>query len=119
MTILITWADLSVEPDLVLGYTRERASRNNVHAILDDPAPVVTLRPAALASGTLRLFFSAKSEALAAEDAHTLATVLEFSDSDNPEMDMRYVLNGTLRLVQDDEMPELWTVEVPFQEVTA
>lgn len=117
MTISIAYDDQTIYPDLVLNYRWERASRNNVHTILDDPNPVVTLRPAAPRSGTLALFFATEAAALDAEDAHALATVFVLADTDHPGLGMRYVVNGSIRVTQDDEKPEWWTVEVAFQEV--
>jgi hypothetical protein len=101
----------------VLGYEWARTARNNVHAILDDPRPVITLRPAGLRKGTLKLFFRTKQAALDAEAAHALADVFTILDPAHTDLSMRYVVVNDIHVTQDTGTMRPWIVEVPFQEV--
>ena len=107
-----------ITPHLVLGWDSARESRTHVHPVLGRPDPEVTVRPAALRAGTLRLFFLTYAEAAAAEAAHAEAGVWDLDATpDTPGLVGRYVVAGPLALRTDGEAHARWLLEVGFQEV--
>lgn len=114
MTV-ITAGTYTLTPTLVLGYSATRTSNSVVHTIIGRPAPVVTLRPAMLRSGTLELFFPEKADAFAALDAHAQGSVLRLVDGTD-EREMRYVLAGNVSVELETET-YTWKVSADFQEV--
>lgn len=120
MAETITSGATTITPELVDGYRSERESGNVIHQAADNPSRVdVTLRPAGLRSGTLRLLFLTLTEALEAEAVHAAAGVLALTSTDHPGLNMSYVVNGTISVELDDDSRALWLVEVQFQEVAA
>lgn len=120
MADTITDGTTTITPHLIDGYRSERAAGNIIHQAADNPAEVdVTLRPAGLRTGTLRLLFLTLTEALAAEAVHAAAGELQLGSTDHPGLNMSYVANGAITVELDDETRNLWLVEVDFQEVPA
>lgn len=118
MTYTITYAgDLTLTPDLVLGYDWRHEGRNVLHPLIGNPLPAVTLRPAGAKAGTLRLFFQTEADALAAEEAHTRAEVFTYTDSDRLALTMRYVVSGTIAVTLDEKTRQRWIVAVDYQQV--
>lgn len=101
----------------VLGWSSRRAARSVVHQPLARQDPDVTLRPAALRSGTLRLLFPTFAAAVACEQAHAAAVVWTLDDGDLLGQ-MRYVVaEGDLTVSSLTDSGGGWTVEVPYREV--
>lgn len=113
----ITQGATSIVPALVLGYTATRAAGNVLHPIIGRASPDVTLRPAALRTGTLTLFFTTAAAAWIAHNTHALPGKLTLTDLDIPQIGMVYVLAGSLTIALDDGRRR-WVVTVDYQEVT-
>jgi hypothetical protein len=106
-----------LRPALVLGYQWKLTSRSNVHQLISSYAPAVTVRPASLRSGTLRLLFLTEGEAATAQLVHSLGSVLTLADSDRPTAGMSYVLSGVLDTQLDTQTSKRWVVSVDYEEV--
>lgn len=107
----------SLVPMLVLGYTTTREPRTVVHAVIGRPDPDVTLRPAALRNGTLRILCADVAAAQAMVDLHAQGLPLTLSEDDLPSLDMAYVVDGPITSSLDDETRVRWVVEVGYREV--
>jgi len=103
--------------NLTEGYNLSRESANQLHWILGDPSPAVTLRPAKLRTGTLKLRFVTESSADAAVAMHARPAIFTLTDTDLPLSSMRYVLDGTVARDLDPEA-FVWIVSVDYQEIT-
>ena len=114
----ITHDATTITPLTVDGYDTVRASRNIIHAIIGRPDPDVTLQPANLRTGTLRLVFATATAAFAAANLHALAGRFVLADTDIPQANMTYVLAGSIESILDDETRTAWIVTVDYQEVT-
>lgn len=117
MSTTITYTGGSITPTLVDGFASERASQNVVHVILGRADPDVSLRVPVLRTGTLRMMFSSGAAAEAAEVAHALLRTFTLTSTDEPVVNMNYVVAGAVTLELDDETRALWTLEVEYQEV--
>ena len=115
----ITHDATTITPTQVLGYKTIRASRNLLHPIIGRPDVDVTLRPAALRSGTLSLGFADRAEAWAAVGIHALPGRFTLIDPAVPEVDMTYVVAGPIAPELEDQSRELWIVSIDYQEVIA
>jgi hypothetical protein len=116
-TITVPSTTLSITPTLVLGYEATRPARNITHEVLGTGARDVTLRPAAPRSGTLRLFFTTAATAQEAMRIHALPVALVLDDTDLANLRMAYAVTGQITLALD-ESRMVWTVDVPFEEVS-
>ncbi|TQJ31945.1 hypothetical protein [Microbacterium sp. SLBN-146] len=117
---LITHGASTITPTEILGYTSERESRNIIHAILGRSNPDVTLRPAALRTGTLIMgFHGANSEAdsASAEALHATGGVFTVLSPDRGTIEMSYVAAGRITRELEDETRDAWVLRVDFQEV--
>lgn len=114
----ITIGATTITPTLIDGYESTRESRNIVHPIIGTASPDVTIRPAMLRRGTLRLLFTTEAAAKTAEDTHANAT--EPATLVAPEastVDMTYVVDGRISRALDEATRRAWIVLVDFQEV--
>lgn len=102
-------------PTLILGYETARRSQNLYHDVLGGGQDV-TLRPAALRSGTLRLFYPSEADAAAAMTMHAKSALFYVYDPDRPSIGMYYAVDGTLALELDSGR-NVWTLAVGYQEV--
>jgi len=105
----------TTEPVLVLGYETSRRSQNIYHDVLGGGQDV-TLRPAALRTGTLRLLFADEDSARDAVAMHAKAALFYFEDPDRRIATMYYAIDGDVRLALHEQR-ELWTVDVAYREV--
>lgn len=119
MTITITRSAPtgSSSPALALGYQTTRNAQTIVHPIIGRAEPDVTLRPAALRTGTLRLFFLTEATAHACELMHASAATFTIADTDRPTFAMRYVPQGAITRQLEDGARR-FVVEVGFQEIS-
>lgn len=112
---------VTITPELVLGWQQGRAGRSVVHQILSRPDPDVTLRPSAVATGTLSLFFTSLTDAQQALTEHAdTPGVWTFDGSpEEPALTLTYVLSpdGTASMRADGTQLTRWVVEVPYQVV--
>lgn len=113
-------------PTLIDGYESERASATIVHQILNRSAPDVTVRPAGMRTGTLRMVFAdstsdggglGEPDSKACEDAHAAGGVFNLISSDRSSIVMSYVPHGRIRRALDDVTRDVWILEVEFHEV--
>jgi hypothetical protein len=119
MASTITQGGTTVTPELVLGYDSSRTSGNIVHWILGRPDPDVTLRPARLRKGTLKLLFASESAAGTCFRLHGGAGVFVLADSDVESVGMRYVVDGNIDIGLDPQTQEMWLVSVAYQEIAS
>lgn len=124
MSSVITHSTGEITPAVVNGFAATRPAPSVVHTILGRPDPDITYRPAGLRAGTLKLVFETGAEAAAAESVLGAPQVFVLSDPDVPEVYMPFVVadgdgSGEIRSTLDDETQTVWTLEVPFQEVTS
>lgn len=145
MTTHVTNGTLTFFPTVVDGYESARETATVVHQILDRANPDVTIRPAGLRTGTLRLVFanpdvayigalitiggyvfentdpnsplSAEQMARACEDAHAQGGVFTLMSTDRYSIEMSYVANGTIARSLDEDTRQVWIVEIDFHEV--
>jgi hypothetical protein len=109
----------SSTPLLVNGFETRRDTRSVLHTVMGRTDPDVTLLPATLRIGTLRLLFDNETDAAEADAMHAQPQVFTFRDSDLSSVDMKYVVSGAVTRSLDDASRSLWTVGVDFQEVTS
>lgn len=102
---------------LMDGYTASRPSRNVPHAILGSNAPAVSLRPAGLRTGSLRLLFALHATAVSATALLASGAELTLDDTDFPTINMSFVLDGDVELSLDEDTRSVWWVQFEFQEV--
>jgi hypothetical protein len=119
MANTITAGATIIAPTLIDGYEAERAGGTIVHPILGRTNPDVTLRPASLRTGTLKLLFADEAPALAAWNALSAGAVFRLQ-SDERTVGMYFVVPEGERIAfrLNDEARTGWHLDVPFQEVT-
>jgi hypothetical protein len=104
-------------PTLVHGYESSRATATVVHQILGRSAPNVSIRPAALRTGTLELIFAnGEIDSKACEDAHAAGGVFTLSSTEASTIPMSYVANGAIARALDDTRA-VWILRIDFHEV--
>lgn len=77
----------------------------------------VTLRPAALRSGTLNLFYLTEAPALACEAMHAKAARFTLTDSERPALGMQYVVTGPINVSLDPGTMTRWLVSIDVEQV--
>lgn len=104
-------------PDLVLGYEAARQTRSIVHDTLDGGI-AVSLIPPRPRSGILRLFYKDQAAAFAAMDLHSRVSTFNLVSTERPPINMVFVAAPSdIRVQLDPETRNVWTVDVPYQEV--
>lgn len=116
-TIASTSSTDKTSPLHMLGYQASREAQNIFHDILGGGQDV-TLRPAALRSGVLRLLYASEPAAAAALAMLARQAVFTVADTDVASVSMRFAVSGTVAIEQDDDRA-LWLVSVGYREVTA
>jgi hypothetical protein len=117
MPATITYAGVTIRPDLILGMKWEREPATIVHKLLAVPAVAVTLRPAAKRTGTLALFFLTEAAALSADRSLGLPEVFTLVDDEHPGRGMRFVVADSLAAELDSQTRLRWVVSAGFAEV--
>lgn len=120
MSAQITGGVTPIYPSTVLGYESERDAGSLVHKILGNSNPDVTLRPAQLRSGSLKLAFlsdTSEEDSRTAELALSQGSVFTLLETDRSSVGMQFVASGRIRRILDDETRDDWSVEVDFTEV--
>lgn len=113
---------VAIAPDILLGYQSRRATRTNVHDIIGRASADVTLRPAGLRSGTLRLGFAgagAEARSRAAENALSEPVTCTLNVTTNATAAMTFVVVGDIERELEDETRNAWIVAFGYQEATA
>lgn len=119
MATVITHSTGTITPEEVNGFASAREARTIIHTILGRSDPDVTLRPAGLRTGTLKLVFATGAASAAAEAVVRYPQVLTLSDADVPEVGMSFVVaEGEITNTLDLETQAVWVLEVPYQEVS-
>lgn len=115
----ITHLGGSINPQLIDGYSGTREARTIVHTILGKASPDVTLRGAGLRTGELILVFATEGAARSAEQVLAVPQVLTLEAPDTPTLAMSFVVaEGSIRTELDPATRKVWTVTVPFVEVS-
>jgi hypothetical protein len=113
----ITDGTTTITPDLVLGWDSTRDARTQVHPVLGRSDPEVTLRPSAVRTGRLQLWFVEQADAVAAELAHAGTSVWSLNAGPDAPGLPAYVVSGAVTLHADGSSLDRWLVEVEYQEV--
>lgn len=143
MTTVIEYGDSGlIVPTLIDGYQASRESRNVIHTAVGLAAPSVTIRPAGMRRGTLRMVFSGGSastqyavvdgyiqrvetgsdpeqDSKDAFDAHSGANVFVLRDSTRTTVEMTYVADGAIGRELDSVTRRTWIVTVDYQEIAS
>lgn len=122
MSAQITGGAAPIYPSIVLGFESERDGGSLVHQILGNSNPDVTLRPAQLRSGTLKLTFlsdSSEEDSRTSELTLSQGTVFTLLETDRSSVGMQFVVSGKIRRALDAETRDDWTVEVDYTEVAS
>jgi hypothetical protein len=98
-------------------YDYSQEVRNNLHPIIGRADVEVTLKPAGLRAGRLRLVMPSRADAFYCAARHAEVGVWSFTDSQLPEAALTYVTTGQIRCFLDPDSRTRWLVEVGFQEV--
>lgn len=120
MTTTITSGPDSTTPDIVNGYESVRTGQTVFHTVIGRDYPDVTLRPAGLRSGTLRLVYGssdAEVQSANAEALHAAGAVYTLTTDDLGSIGMMYVVNGNVTRTLDPDSLSVWILAVDFQEV--
>jgi hypothetical protein len=116
-TISRTTDATTVVPDLVLNdWESDTEPQTIAHPILGSSDVAVTLRPARLITGRMRMLFSTAATAETARAFHTAAAVFH-TTSDLSWVPASYVPLPTITLTQQPGNRR-WVLVVPFQEVS-
>jgi hypothetical protein len=113
----ITYAGVTLRPDLILGVAWEREPATIVHELLGGNV-AVTLRPASKRRGTMQLFFLSEAAALVADRSLALPEVFTLVDDDHPGRGMRFVVADTLGAALDPQTRLRWIVSAGFVELS-
>lgn len=115
----ITKGAATVTPTLVLGYESRRPSRTIGHDIIGKQDRDYSLAPAARRRGTLHLFFAERVDAWTCYDLHAQAGPFAFTEPEQPDASMVYVIaeNGEVEIELEPEGLRRWFVRVPYEEV--
>lgn len=119
MATTITTGSTTITPLLVTGWQASQESRNIVHTIIGRSSPDVTLKTANMRTGTLEMLFGTAADADEARTLHVEAAVFTLTSSELSQVNMAYVVAGSISSILEDETRRLWTISVDFQEVDA
>lgn len=106
-----------ITPTIVDGYSAARSPRTIMHPILGRDADDVTLRPAALRRGTLKLVFALEADAVSALEILATPQVLTVADPDIDIAMSFVVAEEDVSIELDDETRGAWIVSTPYREV--
>ncbi len=120
MVVLIEVDDASgdtSEPDLVMGYETSRTSRNIRHEIVGGGIGV-SLIPADLRRGTLRLYYGDReADAAACVEMHARGEVMTITIDERDTLSMSYFVDGEFGYSLDEQTRDDWVVSVAYQEI--
>lgn len=108
----------SITPILIDGYSSESPSGTVVTPLLGSEDVAVTLRPASLRTGTMRLNMGPDEDAAAAaETALRGAHVWTLVTDDRESVDMSFVVTDRITRELDNQTRGVWFVGFGWQEV--
>lgn len=122
MATLITVGDATIAPQQVMSISSEQASGTIIHPILGRSYPDVTIRPAAMRTGTIEMgFYGPNSEADSATARALIATggVFTIASEERATLSMTCVASGRIALQLEDTTRDAWVLSVDYQEVQA
>lgn len=105
-------------PLAVAGYATKRESRNVVSDTLDGGIGVAHFAPR-LRKGTLTTVYETADEAWKAYAMYGRGQHFTLYPDDAPAATTRFVLDGALKIAQDDDDAAIWFVDIDYQEVPA
>jgi hypothetical protein len=117
MTTTITDGQVTVTPDLVLGWESSNDTRNVIHPIIGRSSPDFTIKPSNLRTGTMTLFFKDYAQSELCRDMHVNAAVFELYTSNFNEANMRYVVFQNVTMTLEETTLRYWTIAITYQEV--
>lgn len=117
-TITATNGAGETSPLAVAGYAADRESRTIIHDLLDGTIGVSYVPPRPR-SGTLVTVYEDRAQAWAAYHLYANSATFDYVPDDVPELGMTFTLDGRLNIEQDDDAPDVWYVNVDYQEVPA
>lgn len=107
----------STSPLAVAGPSEaSRRSRNVIHDLLDGSVGTSFVAPRPR-SGDMVTVYTDRVEAFAAFELLAEESSFKYTNAAMPELNMTFVLDGSLDIKQDDDRPDIWYVRVGFQEV--
>ena len=108
----------TITPELIDGYSSESLSGTVVSQLLGSEEVAVTLRPASLRNGTMRLNMGTDEDAAAAAElALRGAHVWTLVTGERDTVDMAFVVKDRVTRDLDDETRDVWIVGFGWQEV--
>lgn len=119
MATTITTGSSTITPTLVTGWEATQESRNIIHDIIGRSTPDVTLKPSALRSGNLELLFDTATAANTARLLHMENAVFTITSTELPQINMTYVVGGSISSALEDVTRNMWIISVDFQEIDA
>ena len=122
MATIITSGENIITPTIVLEFETTSDSQSNVHPIIGQSIPDVTLRPAAARTGHVTLGFegeTSEDDSAAAEALLRTAAVFTVVSDDRPTVGLSFIVHGSVSRNLDDDSRDAWTVTCNFREVTA
>ena len=118
MATIITDGTTEITPQLVLGWSSSKSSRNISHNIIGKDGPDITLKPAGLQTGTLELLFLTSSEAFDAQWMLSQALPFLIESDESFINGMYFVVIGSISSALEDTTRSMWILSVDFQQVT-
>lgn len=118
MSTTITYGATTLTPTLVLGWESSQDTYNVIHDILGLTIPSVTLRGSKSRSGTLSTLWQTAAQAEACRVLHSAPGVFTLASTEVPQLNMSYVVAGSVTATLDEDSSRLWTVSIDYQEVT-
>jgi hypothetical protein len=111
--------DTVARPKIVMNYVSTRESRNIYHEIIGRSYPAVTTRPAQSRTGTLEFLFETEADSVIGENIHNAGTIVRLRHEGNAQrnMNLDYMVNGSVTRSLEPETRRLWTLTVNYREV--
>ena len=107
----------TTSPRLIDGYETGSESRNVTHDLIGGGIAVSLVAPRPR-RGELRMVYPSEAQAWAGFMMHQMPDLFTVTDLLVPEIDMTYVVSGTLSLALDEVTRAVWVLTVPYQEVS-
>jgi hypothetical protein len=118
MSSTISNGTVTITPLAVNGYESARESANVIHQIVGTTTPSVTLRGTGLRHGTLECHMGAdRSLTSTFEAVLSFASVLTFTSTIQPALNMQFVVTDSVEVSLDDTRSN-WIVRFGYQEIS-
>lgn len=114
----VSRGDVTLTPDLIMGWELTREARSVVHSIIGTDEVVVTARPPAPPAGELRLIWTDAAAAHAAADELSIpGGAWTWSEPDALAGDFVAYVSGRVTVAALDDEASAWQVTVEVQGV--